>query len=152
MSEVAIPQRGTNVAAQLDSLVNASGTFKTTFDTSSPEGQAMAFSALANAEPVADHLNETINLVHFVGQAVTVTDPSSGEVTDATRVVLIDADGNNYAAVSNELIRSLSTLVAIYGPADTWQAPVPVKVVEQRSKRGFRFYSLTPAAAAKAGK
>lgn len=154
MSEVAnIPARAVdNMQVQLDSLTDASTMFRATFDTSTPEGQDMAFAALSDAEDLSAHLNETINLVHYVGQAVNLTDAATGEVTPAIRVILIDDEGNNYSAVSNELIRGLSMLSGIYGPPESWTEPKAVVVSEKRSKRGFRFYSILPATGGKGAK
>ena len=134
-----------NVAQQLDKINNAGLALKATFATDTPEGQDMAFAALQASEAVADHLNETINLVHFIGQSITVVDENTGEPRDAVRLVLIDSDGNNYTAVSDQLLNSLSNLCAIYGPPASWDEPRAIQVREQRSNKGRRFFTVVPA-------
>ena len=142
MSELAV---NNTIANQLDSLTDASGTFKATFDTSTEAGQDMAFSALSDSVPLNEHLGEVINLVHFVGQAVTVTNETTGELVNTVRTVLIDDKGNNYSAVSDQLLKSLSTMVGIYGIPAEWKSPKAIVVTEQRSGNGRRFFSVRPA-------
>ena len=155
MSEVAnndLARRSSrDVVAQLDSLTDAGQMFRTSFDLSTEEGQAMAFAALADADDLRDHLDETIYLTNYVAQAVEVNDAATGEVTEAVRVILIDKDGNNYSAVSNELRRGLSMLAGIYGPPAMWAEPKAVVVSEKTSKNKRRFFQLLPALRAKGG-
>lgn len=155
MSEVAnnelARRSSSDVVAQLDSLTDAGQMFRTSFDLTTEEGQAMAFAALADAEDLRDHLDEVIYLTNYVAQAVELNDAATGEVTEAVRVILIDKDGNNYSAVSNELRRGLSMLAGIYGPPAMWTEPKAVVVSEKTSKNKRRFFQLLPALRAKGG-
>ena len=149
MSEVAISSAQT-AESQLEKIDNTSLALRTTFSMDTPEGQDMAFAALQSSEPLSEHLGEVINLVHFMGQTINVADENTGEMTVRVRTVIIDDKGKAYTATSDQLLNSLVTLTAIYGPPAKWSAPKPVVVKEARSRRGFRFFTVVPAP--KAGK
>lgn len=107
--------------------------------------KAQVLAAITDAEPLSEHLGETINLANIVAQAVEVADDQTGELSQAIRVILLDDEGNAYAGLSEGLFRSIQNIVAILGQPHTWPHPYPMKVVEKRSRRGFRFYSIVPA-------
>ena len=99
--------------------------------------------AMTAAEPISEHLNKPIKLANFVCQAVEINDEKTGESLDAVRVILIDDQGKSYAAISDGIMGSLRDLVSILGEPSVWESPLPVKVIEQKSRKGFRFFSLT---------
>ena len=129
----------------VDMSMAADGAVLTSIDMTKPEGKAAVFGALQNAGRVEDHLNETINLTGFVAQRVSVPDAKTGELTPATKTILIDDAGNGYAATSNGILGSLNTLISIYGDPTAWEGPVAIKVVEKRSNAGRKFYTIIPA-------
>lgn len=106
------------------------------------DGRKQTLAALTNAEPIAEHLNETINLVHVVMQAVELTDEKTGEVTDNVRTILLAEDGKAFAGVSNGLVGSLRDIFGIMGEPASWPEALPVQVVEKRGNKGFRFYKI----------
>ena len=144
MSEVAIASAQT-AESQLEKIDNTSLALRTTFTMDTPEGQDMAFAALQSSEPISEHLGEVINLVHFMGQTINVMDETTGEMTVRARTIILDDKGNAYSATSDQLLNSLVTLTAIYGPPAQWSAPKPIVVKESRSRRGFRFFTVVPA-------
>ena len=144
MSEVAISSAQT-AESLLEKIDNTNLALRTTFPMDTPEGQDMAFAALQSSEPLSEHLGEVINLVHFMGQTINVADENTGEMTVRVRTVIIDDKGKAYTATSDQLLNSLVTLTAIYGPPARWSAPKPVVVKEERSRRGFRFFTVVPA-------
>ena len=144
MSEVAIASAQT-AESQLEKIDNTNLALRTTFPMDTPEGQDMAFAALQSSEQLSDHLGEVINLVHFMGQTINVVDEITGEMTVRVRTVIIDDKGKAYTATSDQVLNSLVTLTAISGPPAQWSAPKPIVVKEERSRRGFRFYTVVPA-------
>lgn len=92
--------------------------------------QIQVLKATMNATPLSEHLGKPINLVHFVAQSIDMTDEETGELVNATRIVLLDADGSAYAAISNGLIKSLQNIVGILGEPATWGQPLPLIVTE----------------------
>src|SRR5690606_1115300 len=103
--------------------------------------KAKVFDAITNPEPISDHLGETIQLANVVAQSVEVAD-DEGTLNEAARVILIDADGQAYAGLSDGLLRSIQNLFGILGMPNTWPGPLPVKVTEEKSRKGFKFFTI----------
>ena len=146
-----LPARASGVSTD-NKLAGISGEramFHSSFDRTTPEGKIQTYDAMSNAVPVADHLGETINFVHFAAMVVEIADDKTGELNEAIRVILIDDKGVAYAAVSDGLLRSLQNIVSIFGDPSTWDAPLPIQVVEERGRSGFRYMTVK---LAKAGK
>ncbi len=121
------------------------GTVQHFIDTSTFDGKVKLYSALQNAEKLADHLNEPLHMVNAVAQSVQVTDEQTGEMTNSARVIIVADDDKAYAATSPTLLAGLNTMFGIFGTPNTWKQPIAVKVVERRSRRGYKFYSIEPA-------
>lgn len=121
------------------------GTIQHFIDTSTFDGKVRLYSALQNAEKLADHLNEPLHMVNAVAQSVQVTDEQTGEMTNSARVIIVTDDDKAYAATSPTLLAGLNTMFGIFGTPNTWKQPIAVKVVERRSRRGYKFYSIEPA-------
>lgn len=120
------------------------GTVQHFIDTSTREGKIKLYSALQNAEKLDEHLNESLAMVNAVAQAVQVTDDQTGEVSNTVRVIIVTADNKAYAATSPTLAAGLNTMFGIFGTPNTWTEPLTIKVVERRSRRGFRFFTVEP--------
>ena len=120
------------------------GTVQHFIDTSTREGKIKLYSALQNAEKLDEHLNEPLDMVNAVAQAVQVTDDQTGEVSSTVRVIIVTADNKAYAATSPTLAAGLNTMFGIFGTPNAWTEPLTIKVVERRSRRGFKFFSIEP--------
>lgn len=120
------------------------GTVQHFIDTSTREGKIKLYSALQNAEKLDEHLNEPLAMVNAVAQAVQVTDDQTGEVSNTVRVIIVTADNKAYAATSPTLAAGLNTMFGIFGTPNTWTEPLTIKVVERRSRRGFKFFTVEP--------
>lgn len=120
------------------------GTVQHFIDTSTREGKIKLYSALQNAEKLDEHLNEPLDMVNAVAQAVQVTDDQTGEVSNTVRVIIVTADNKAYAATSPTLAAGLNTMFGIFGTPNTWTEPLTIKVIERRSRRGFKFFSIEP--------
>lgn len=121
------------------------GTVQHFIDTSTFEGKVKLYSALQNAEKLSDHLNEPLHMINAVAQSVQVTDEQTGEMTNSARVIIVADDDKAYAATSPTLLAGLNTMFGIFGTPNTWERPIAVKVVERRSRRGYKFYSIETA-------
>ena len=120
------------------------GTVQHFIDTSTREGKIKLYSALQNAEKLDEHLNEPLEMVNAVAQAVQVTDDQTGEVSNTVRVIIVTADNKAYAATSPTLAAGLNTMFGIFGTPNAWSEPLTIKVIERRSRRGFKFFSIEP--------
>jgi len=124
----------------------ADGQVQHYFNTATDEGKFALFNALQTEDKVDAHLGEPLKLVNVVGQAVEVADATTGEINKSIRVILIGADGEQWAATSPALAKSINTLFSIFGTPDTWASPVPVKVIERKSRNGYKYFTLVPVA------
>ena len=80
---------------------NAPMHYYVSFALDTNENRAMLVNALgAGCQRVKDHVNETINLRDFILQDVEVVDQKSGEVSQATRILLSDKKNTAYAGTS----------------------------------------------------
>lgn len=111
------------------------------FDTSSMEGKMALYNAMQTSGKVDDHLNEPLHVTNVLAQAVEVANAETGEINSSTRVV-IHADEGDFAATSPTLAHAFGNLFAIFGTPDTWSAPLELKVVEKRSRRGYKFFDI----------
>lgn len=104
--------------------------------------QVKMFEAVSNSEPISDNLGKVIQLKDVVVQRVEMSDEDTGEVSEGARVILIDADGSPYHAISQGLLTSLKNLFLMAGEPKTWPAPVPVKVVQKQGKGKNRYFTI----------
>lgn len=110
---------------------NAPMHYYVSFALDTNENRAMLVNALgAGCQRVKDHVNETINLRDFILQDVEVVDQNSGEVSQATRIILIDENKTAYACTSIGVKNAIKALVMAYGEPATWKEAIPVKVVQ----------------------
>lgn len=121
------------------------GTVQHFIDTSTFEGKVKLYNALQSAEKLSDHLNEPLHMVNAVALSVKVSDEITGEVSNSSRVIIVTDDDKSYAATSPTLLSGLNTMFGVFGTPDTWKKPLAIKVVERRSRRGYKFYSIETA-------
>ncbi len=127
-------------AFQLDMLTNASSSFLCSIPNDGSRKSAIAiYNAVNNkGESLDDHKNEVLEIVNFAAHPVSLVDENTGEVVDALRIVLVDKKGVNYDAVSQGIASSLQKIIAIVGMAPWDAEPLKIKVVEQKTRKGFK--------------
>ena len=111
------------------------------FDTTTMDGKMALYGAMQTADKVDEHLNEPLHVTNVLAQSVDVTNQETGEIDPSTRVV-IHAEEGDFAATSPTLAHAFGNLFAIFGTPDKWSHPIVLKVVEKRSRRGFKFFDL----------
>lgn len=111
------------------------------FDTSTMDGKMALYTAMQTSGKVEEHLNEPLHVSNVLAQAIEVANQETGEINPSTRVV-IHAEEGDFAAASPTLAHSFGNLFAIFGTPDTWTAPLVLKVVEKKSRRGHKFFDL----------
>lgn len=111
------------------------------FDTTSMEGKMALYNAMQTADKVEEHLNEPLHVTNVLAQAIEVANQETGEINSSTRVV-VHAEEGDFAAASPTLAHAFGNLFAIFGTPDSWTAPLVLKVVEKKSRRGHKFFDL----------
>ena len=110
------------------------------FDTTTMDGKMALYNAMQTADK-DEHLNEPLHVTNVLAQAIEVANQETGEINSSTRVV-IHAEEGNFAAASPTLAHAFGNLFAIFGTPDTWNQPLALKVVEKKSRRGYKFFDL----------
>lgn len=103
-------------------------------------------SAVTNSEPVKRNVDRVFNLKDIVIQKVALKnrDNPNGPRIIQPRVILLDADGNAFHAISPVLLGSVGNFIGILGQPHTWpEAGVPVKIVARPAATG-EMYLLEP--------
>lgn len=111
------------------------------FDTSSMDGKMALYNAMQTSDKIDDHLNEPLHVANVLAQAIEVANQETGEINTSTRVV-VHAEEGDFAAASPALAHAFGNLFAIFGTPDTWSSPLALKVVEKKSRRGYKFFDL----------
>lgn len=111
------------------------------FDTASLDGKMALYNAMQTSDKVDDHLNEPLHVTNVLAQAIEVVNQENGELNQSTRVVIHSEEGD-FAAASPTLARAFGSLFAIFGTPDKWDKPITLKVVEKKSRRGYKFFDL----------
>ena len=111
------------------------------FDTTTMDGKMALYNAMQTADKVDEHLNEPLHVTNVLAQAIEVANQETGEINPSTRVV-IHAEEGDFAASSPTLAHAFGNLFAIFGTPDTWATPLALKVVEKKSRRGYKFFDL----------
>lgn len=107
--------------------------FMTTLDRSSDEGQLALYNAMTEALPLTDHLNTAIDLVGYTAQIVEFNNEEK-EKQEGIRLILTDANGVSFSCMSDGIMKSIETLVGVYGDPSSWKSPKRVKAVEEGKK------------------
>lgn len=126
---------GNNFAA------NGSNAVSHFFDTTTMDGKMALYNAMQASDRVDEHFNEPLHVTNVLAQAVEVANQETGEINSSTRVV-IHAEEGDFAASSPTLAHAFGNLFAIFGTPDKWAAPIVLKVVEKKSRRGYKFFDL----------
>ena len=103
----------------------------TTITGDSFEDKAAIMNALSNSEPLSENLKATIQLANVVVESVDMANEQTGEIAAQPRIVLIDANGNAFHAISGPAFRDVKRLLAIMGHPSSWPTPLPIHVAQE---------------------
>lgn len=128
----------------MNELKNPSSSF---FCTIQDDGTRASKIAIYNAistegEQLSDHLKEVLEIVNVAAHPVRLTDPNTGEITNAMRTVLIGKDGKCYQAVSEGVVSSLNRIFAIVGSAPWTDEPLKIRPVQVTTSNKFKVTTL----------
>lgn len=111
------------------------------FDTTTMGGKMALYNAMQTADRVDEHLNEPLHVTNVLAQAIEVANQETGEINSSIRVV-IHAEEGDFAAASPTLAHAFGNLFSIFGTPDKWAAPLVLKIVEKKSRRGYKFFDI----------
>ena len=131
----------TDVVAVIQGLNTPGAAFYSSIKSDSFANKKALAKALTASTPVDESMGEIIKLTNFVVLPVDLAN-DSGEVTTAPRVILIDADNKAYHGTSVGLLSAIRNLIATLGEPETWEEPVEIKVVQQKGRNGFKFFTI----------
>lgn len=125
-----------NAVAVVDSTntltgLNTGGDFYTSLVVKTHADKLAMLKAINESQPLADNLNTPIQLVNFIAQAVQIENEATGELNDAIRITLIDADGNAFHATSKGIFQQVKNMIKILGEPSTWKEPVTITAEKQ---------------------
>lgn len=141
-NEIELAQGGNNFSA------NGGNAVTHFFDTSTMDGKMALYNAMQTPDKVDDHLNEELDVTNVLAQAVEVMNNETGEMRQSTRVVVV-AEQGNYAATSPTLAHAFGNLFTVFGTPNTWAEPLKLKIVERKSRNGYKFFDIQPVTAKK---
>lgn len=111
------------------------------FDTTTRDGKMALYNAMQTSDRVDEHLNEPLHVTNVLAQAIEVANQETGEINSSIRVV-IHAEEGDFAAASPTLAHAFGNLFSIFGTPDKWDAPLVLKIVEKKSRRGYKFFDI----------
>ena len=127
---------GSAIAQEIRNLATNNVAFFSTITGTSFEDRVATIEAMTNSEPIKQNLDKTINLVNVIVQSVPMVDQTTGEIQDQPRIVLLDANGSAYHAISGGLWRSVQNILGILPHPSTWPAPLPMHIVSVKGRQG----------------
>jgi hypothetical protein len=139
---VPTPQTGNSAMSQIANLTGGVASLWSSIQGDTQADRVQILAAVTDAEPISEHLGETLHLRHVIAQATQIEDDKTGELNDAIRTILITEEGDAYAAVSVGLFQYLKNLFDIVGHPSTWDGPLPIQVVEKKGRKGYRFMTV----------
>lgn len=86
------------------------------------------YNACNQPEKLAEHINETIDVLHIYIELISITNKVTEKIDKAPRIVLIDVNGKGYQAVSVGIYNAVCQMLHIFGEPGTWTGPHKVKV------------------------
>lgn len=106
------------------------------------ETRLAVFDATNESIPLNENLGKTIQLKDVIVEVVEMENETTGEIETQPRIILLDADGTAYHAISKPMLSTVKRLFAAIGQPHQWSGPKAVQIVEERSRAGRRFFKI----------
>lgn len=94
-------------------------------------------------EPLSAFIGQQITVEHVLVHNIELLNEETGELEEASRLVVIAPDGTAYSCVSEGIRRSIGLLAQVYG-MPPWKGGMKVMVKQLTTRRGRRTFVLTP--------
>lgn len=100
-------------------------------------GKMAVFNAINSPDAkVNDYIGKQIALANIVAHPITLVDENSGEMIDALRVILVDANNKSYEAVSGGIANAVQRIIQIFGQPTEWEKPIMVEPTQKQTRNG----------------
>lgn len=107
------------------------------------ESKKKIYNALNNtSETLSDHVGKVINLRDFIAHKAIYENDETGEITEDTRCILIADDGTSYSTISKGIASAIQQIFGIFGTPDLWSQPLPIKIIEKKSRKGYKYLTI----------
>lgn len=130
-----MPEPTTELAKQpndIQTFGGGAGRLATSLDLQTQPGRQKMLQCLQDCDGrLTDEVNTKLKITDYLVHDIEMTDKKTGEVTGATRMVLIDADGCTHECVSLSLLRSMQRLAYVFG-SPPWNPPQQLTVKSKR--------------------
>ena len=126
---------------QRNELLNSGGIYSS-IENKDQESALKIYDAVSNAEPLSDHLGQTIMVRDVVLQPIEVNDTNTGEVRQMIRSILIDEEGKALSCSSDGVLTSLKSLFTFLGEPP-FVPSVPLVPMQKTGRHGYKFLTLT---------
>jgi hypothetical protein len=119
-------------------LNNGNAVFHT-FQGADFDTKVAVLDAMTNSEAIADNIGTVIQLANVIVQPVDMANERTGKTESQPRIILVDAEGKAYHAISGGLFRSLQNIFGILGKPESWNGPLPITIERLKGKQGNFF-------------
>lgn len=130
-------------AAMLVDLTTAQTSYCSLAPTSDEERKALYNAVNAPEHRLSEYIGKQITVSDVYVEVVQMTNETTGEVTQAPRIVLFDKTGESWACVSTGVFGALKKLFAVFGTPETWANPITLEVRQIERGNGKRILTLT---------
>lgn len=111
-------------------------------DTGDRSSKVKIYNAINNAaHKIDDVKGQKINVVDIIAHPVSLVADETGEVMNATRIVLVDDKGVGYETVASGVMSSLEKIFGIVG-MPSYDPPLGVVPREQKTRKGYKTLTL----------
>ena len=105
------------------------------------EERLTVYAAISDSESLEEYVDSVIMVRDVVVQPVEVENNKTGEMLEATRIVLVSETGEAYGCTSLGVETSVKNLFCIVG-YPPWHPSIPLVPVKKNGKKGYKFTSL----------
>ena len=135
---------GAPLAFSMDMLTDSTQFYCSIPDDGTRKSKVAIYNAIQNAElKLDDHINKELHIADVVVHPIEIVDEKTGEVNHMLRTILIDVQGNGYAAVSYGVLTSLQKIFGIVGKPSWKDEPLTVVPKKETTRNGNKVTTLT---------
>lgn len=129
-------------AEMLVDLTTAQSSYCSMVPATQEEQKALYNAVNAPAHKLSEYIGQEITVSDVYVEIVTLTNPETGDTSQAPRIVLFDGTGESWACTSTGVFGSLKKLFAVFGTPDTWKEPITLRVKQIERGNGRRLLTL----------